>query len=340
MRQHKTGGAIVTLPQAVRIAARMRRAGKRVVTANGSFDLMHAGHARFLSAARRCGDALMVLVNSDDSVRAYKGPGRPIIPCVERMKMLAALASVDYVLPFDDLVPNGPLSKIRPAVHCNAADWGRGCVEQSVVENGGGKIRIIPLVSGVSTSGIVEKIFSTPPAPKAVILDRDGVINADGSGYTHTRRAFVFLPGALVALRRLARTPYRIVIASNQSGIGRGYFTARQMEHLHRWMRAAIVRAGGRIDAVYHCPHHPRDGCSCRKPEVGLLRRAAKDLGLSLNGSWLVGDSPSDVVAGRMANVKTIKIGERMPKATGMEPHHYARDLRAAVGIILRHGSQ
>lgn len=330
-------GTILSESALLRVLAGARRRGRRIVTVNGSFDILHAGHARMLVEAKAQGDALVVLVNSDVSVRAYKGPGRPIVPERERAELVAALALVDYITIFNDLTPVRILGRIKPHVHANGADWGKNCVERATVERHGGRIHVLRFHRGASTTGVVDRIAGAREVQdvRAVFLDRDGTINHNGAGFTHRAADFRFLPGVIPALRRLAKSNYKIIIITNQSGIGRGYYTARDMERLHRWMARRLKERGVRIDAIYHCPHLPNDGCTCRKPEPGLFLRAANEFGLNLSKSWFVGDEPHDVVAGRRANLQTIKLGSRMPRKEKLEPHAYAERLSDAVAIIL-----
>jgi D-glycero-D-manno-heptose 1,7-bisphosphate phosphatase len=140
-----------------------------------------------------------------------------------------------------------------------------------------------------------------PPRP-AVLLDRDGVLNRD-RGYVARKEDFEFLPGARDALRRLARRGFRLIVATNQSGIGRGYYGEEDFQTLTRWMLDQLRAEGIELAGVYHCPHAPEDGCACRKPAPGLLLRAARELRLDLGRSWLVGDKPSDIQAARAAGV-------------------------------------
>lgn len=142
-----------------------------------------------------------------------------------------------------------------------------------------------------------------------VFLDRDGVINrkAPEGEYVTSWSEFAFLPGALDGLRRLAGSPARIVVVTNQRGIARGHMTEADLEDIHGRMRAAVAEAGGRLDAIYHCPHE--GGCACRKPEVGMFTQAAADLGLDLGASAMVGDSPSDMEAARRVGALRVLVG-------------------------------
>jgi D-glycero-beta-D-manno-heptose 1-phosphate adenylyltransferase len=149
---------VVPLEQSIERVAEMKRAGQRVVFTNGCFDLLHPGHTRYLKEARTLGDALVVAINSDRSVRALKGPGRPILPESERAEVMAALRCVDLVTTFDDLTPRDLLARMLPQVLVKGADWGPGnIVGREEVEAAGGVVLSIPVVPGFSTSEIIRK---------------------------------------------------------------------------------------------------------------------------------------------------------------------------------------
>ncbi len=136
---------IKTLSEILKIARQAKKEGKKIVTTNGSFDLIHAGHMELLEKAKTKGDILIVGVNSDKSVRAYKKkPGRPIIPERYRAEAVAAVMYVDYVFLFDDLIPNPWLDQIRPDVHANSAEYGKDCVETKVLAKYGGELFLVP----------------------------------------------------------------------------------------------------------------------------------------------------------------------------------------------------
>jgi D-glycero-D-manno-heptose 1,7-bisphosphate phosphatase len=144
---------------------------------------------------------------------------------------------------------------------------------------------------------------------RAVFLDRDGVLNQD-RGDVSRPQDFEWLPGVMHALRALRRAGWALVVVTNQSGIARGLFGPAEVENLTAWMHSALARHGIALDGVYHCPHLPdaplaawRRQCDCRKPLPGMLRRAARELGLDLPASVMVGDKPSDIRAGRAAGV-------------------------------------
>jgi D-beta-D-heptose 7-phosphate kinase/D-beta-D-heptose 1-phosphate adenosyltransferase len=140
------------------LASRLRAEGKRVVTVNGSFDLLHAGHLHILREARGQGDVLIVGLNSDRSVREYKGANRPIVGQAERAEMLLALKDVDYVHIFDEAVPMPFLDEVRPDVHVNGSEYGAECIEAPTVRAHGGRIHIVDKVPGLSTSALLDRL--------------------------------------------------------------------------------------------------------------------------------------------------------------------------------------
>jgi D-beta-D-heptose 7-phosphate kinase/D-beta-D-heptose 1-phosphate adenosyltransferase len=152
----------VSIQSRVSIASEARRlqsSGKKVVFTNGCFDLLHPGHLDLLTRARALGDALIVAINSDTSVKRLKGPNRPVFPEHERAEILAALNMVDYVCAFDEDTPLEAILEIRPDVLVKGADWTDNIVGSREVEGWGGKVIALPLVEGQSTTGIIERVL-------------------------------------------------------------------------------------------------------------------------------------------------------------------------------------
>lgn len=145
---------------------------------------------------------------------------------------------------------------------------------------------------------------------KVVFLDRDGVINKKPTEHDYVKKweEFEFLPGAKEAIARLKKPGYKIFIISNQRGIARGLMSKKDLEAIHKNMQGALKALGGRIDAIYVCPHNYDDNCDCRKPKPGLLFQAARDHDLDLTKAILIGDSEADIQAGEAAGCKTILI--------------------------------
>ncbi len=178
---------------------------------------------------------------------------------------------------------------------------------------------------------------------RAVFLDRDGVLNEE-RGFVTTVEDFVLRPGLPEALAELARHDFVRVVVTNQSGVGRGLIPMATLEVMHLRLRAETRG----IDALYFCPHHPeatltsfRTTCTCRKPGSGMLLRAARDLDLDLEQSWIVGDAPRDIIAGARVGCRTICVtGPKMPDeqhwpADVTRPLAFVDDLGAAVAHIV-----
>jgi D-beta-D-heptose 7-phosphate kinase/D-beta-D-heptose 1-phosphate adenosyltransferase len=150
---------ILSREQVSAFAARVRSAGGRVVFTNGVFDLLHPGHIRYLGAARALGDVLIVGINSDRSVRANKGPSRPITPAHERAELVAALRGVDAVTVFDEDTPHALIEGVQPDVLVKGADWGPdNIVGRDIVEARGGNVVRIDLARGFSSTRLIEKV--------------------------------------------------------------------------------------------------------------------------------------------------------------------------------------
>ena len=139
--------------------ARLRGAGARLVFTNGVFDLLHVGHVRYLAQARALGDALVVAINSDSSVRELKGPGRPVFEQSERAEILAALRQVDYVVVFDDISPRSLITQLLPDVLVKGGDYELDQIHgRDEVEAAGGQVISLPFVDGASTTTLIERM--------------------------------------------------------------------------------------------------------------------------------------------------------------------------------------
>jgi len=141
-----------------KVVASLREKKKTIVTLNGSFDLMHAGHLFIVHEASKKGDSLIVALNSDPSIKQYKGEERPIISLADRLRMVAALEWVDFVTFFEEADPRAVLSTIKPDVHVNGAEYGEGCNEAETVKQFGGSVQLVRRIPGLATSAIIEKI--------------------------------------------------------------------------------------------------------------------------------------------------------------------------------------
>ncbi len=181
---------------------------------------------------------------------------------------------------------------------------------------------------------------------KAVLLDRDGVINVDHEGYVTSWSQFRLLPGVLEGLCQLTAAGYRLAVVTNQAVVGRGLASAAEVEELNARMVSALAEGGARIDAVLCCPHAPEEGCVCRKPQPGLLIEAGRRLGVAPTDTCVIGDWVDDIAAARAAGcavpilVLTGRGRRALPlaRAAGLGPFLVARDLLAAAQAIVSWG--
>ena len=184
---------------------------------------------------------------------------------------------------------------------------------------------------------------------RAVFLDRDGTINVEKE-YLFRIEEFEFVPGAPEAIKLLKDAGFLVVVVTNQSGIGRGYYTEADLERLHEFLSGELAAIGTGVDAYYFCPHHPSHGtgkyrleCACRKPLPGMLHAAAEDLQIDLAASYMVGDKLADVVAGMAAGCRTILVrtgygdaeADNVPAGTRV-----AGDLLAVARVILEESAE
>ena len=170
---------------------------------------------------------------------------------------------------------------------------------------------------------------------KLVVLDRDGVINADSDAYIKSPDEWKPIPGSLEAIARLTQAGFRVVVATNQSGLGRGLFDMATLNAMHDKMHKAVNKLGGRIDAVFFCPHKQDAGCNCRKPQPGMLEEIAERYKLALSDVTVIGDSLRDLQAASTVGARPILVltgkGEKTLKSGGLpEGTEVHADLAAA----------
>ena len=144
--------------------------------------------------------------------------------------------------------------------------------------------------------------------PKLVVLDRDGVINRDSPNYIKTPAEWEPLPGSLEAIAALCRAGYRVVVATNQSGVGRGLFDTKTLDAIHKKMLDSVRDAGGELYGIFVCPHRPEELCECRKPKPGLFQQIEEKLSASLVNQPVIGDSERDITAARSVGAWAILV--------------------------------
>ena len=196
-----------------------------------------------------------------------------------------------------------------------------------------------------SATFYVKGLMPPLPEPKLVILDRDGVINYDSSDYIKTPDEWKPIPGSLEAIGRLKRAGYRVAIATNQSGLARGYFDQYTLANIHQKLQQMLMDCSDtQIDLIAWCPHGPDDGCSCRKPAPGLLNQIAEECKVNLKGVWFIGDSLKDLQAAAAVGARPVlvKTGKGLDTARLSELPNEAlvyADLAEAANAFLKGNS-
>ena len=173
-----------------------------------------------------------------------------------------------------------------------------------------------------------------------VILDRDGVINHDSDDYIKSVDEWIPIPGSIEAIADLSKAGFLILVASNQSGLARGYFDDISLANIHSYMSSLVEDAGGKIDAVFFCPHAPDEDCNCRKPRTGLLDQIEEEFSLSVKGAYFIGDTEKDIDAaltklcrpilvrtGKGATVEQSLTSDKKAKTIIVDDLHAASDL-------------
>lgn len=222
------------------------------------------------------------------------------------------------------------------------------CMTEVTVEQVyGAAVQHLPLVAPPSVAEPeppLSSVSSPSLAGVTVFLDRDGTLNVD-TGYVKSPDDFTVLPGVGAALARLKQAGARLVVVTNQSGLGRGYFTSKDLEAIHNKLRLVLAEDGVTLDGLYFCPHHPDDRCNCRKPARGMIDRALAELQVDLSRAYVIGDSIRDVELAKQVGAHSLLVmtGPSGAKALadltarGLSPDHVADSLSRAVEWIVVH---
>ncbi len=183
------------------------------------------------------------------------------------------------------------------------------------------------------------------PSSKAVFLDRDGTVNVLTPGeYILHPRNIRLLPGVAKAIKKLNSLGYLVIIITNQGVIGRGVLTEKKLDEIHAIMIRRLAKGGAKIDAIYHCPHHPKAilpghaiRCACRKPNIGMILKALRQFAIDKKKSFLIGDATDDILAGKRAHIKTILVKTGYGGRDGkhdVKPDFIAKNILDAVKFI------
>ncbi len=193
----------------------------------------------------------------------------------------------------------------------------------------------------------MKKSHDRQPGKRAIFIDRDGTLNEE-VGYIRELRHFRLYDFAAEAVRLINTAGWRAIVITNQSGIARGWLTEEFLEEIHWQMNAELARADARVDAIYHCPHHPNLGqppfrldCDCRKPKPGLLQRAAMDFQLDLSSCAVIGDRFRDVETAQAVGAKGVLVltgygREELETQSAVQPDHVAENLLEAVQWVIK----
>ena len=173
--------------------------------------------------------------------------------------------------------------------------------------------------------------MSEPEAPRLVILDRDGVINYDSDDYIRSPDEWLPIPGSIEAIARLSNAGFRIAVATNQSGLARGYFDEITLANIHNLLFNLVENAGGQIDTLVYCPHGPNDGCSCRKPATGLMDSIESELMIPVAGAWFVGDSDKDMILALKSSCRPLLVRTGKGRQTEQA---ISKELLASITVV------
>ena len=330
---------ILSLAAADDWVAHQRRTGNRIGFTCGAFDILHAGHVNLLERARDQCDRLLVAVNSDQSIRGYKNPLRPINPQEQRMQVLAALQCVDAVVLMEELRPARLIERWRPELYIKGGDYrSAGLRSAPLVESYGGEVVLLPFEIEDSTTAVIQRIEAAslyaPPAPasfepaKILFVDRDGTL-IENVPYLHEPSRLKLLPGVGDGLAVLQGRGFRIVMVTNQQGIGLGYYSLDDFFAVNLELFRQLASFQVRISRVAYCPHTLADLCECRKPAPGMLRSVLGHYRAAPSGCYMLGDSEADIAAGESIGCCSILIGS---KGTA---HHRVETFQEAVDFIL-----
>jgi rfaE bifunctional protein nucleotidyltransferase chain/domain len=335
---------ILSLPDLLEVAATWRNQNLIVGFTCGAFDLLHAGHADYLERAKSLCDRLVVGVNSDDSISRYKNPLRPIVGERHRMNLVAALRSVDAVVLMDETRPAQLIRSLHPDLYIKGGDYSKEQLKSApLVESYGGRCAIIPVEHDISSSRIIRRIeeasqYALPErsltrAAPIVFLDRDGTL-IENVHFLNNPERVRLLAGVGEGLRLLQDRGFRLIVVTNQQGIGLGYFDYDQFVATNSALLRQLATYGVQISRFYYCPHSVAENCECRKPGSKLIRRALVHFSAQAGHCFSIGDAESDMLAAKDAGCMGILVTNN--EFPSWKPA--VRSFSEAVNLILESG--
>ena len=314
---------------------------------SGSFDLIHSTHIEVLKKAKDLCDVLVVGLNSDESIRKYKGKDRPIRDEEERLAVLSAFEYIDYVFFFDEKNNNRNIEELKPDVYIKGGDYDKSKLSSAqLVESYGGKVIVLKTPTHISTTSIVDSILDKRinkivsdkhEYSGLVLLDRDGVINEE-IDYLHKVEDLKLVDGAAEAIAKLNNRNYAVAVVSNQPGIKMNLHTKEQTFAINREIVKAVHKKKARIDKFYSCPDINCES-KYKKPNPFMLSEAIEDFNLLDDENiYVIGDSRSDAKAAKNIGLKSIgvKTGKALKDVwVDEDPDVIVNDITEAVDIIL-----
>jgi len=300
---------IVSRATLAKIVLDLKQQGARIVTTNGSFDLLHIGHVTMLQEARSLGDVLIVGVNSDASVRRYKGQSRPICPQEQRVKMLAALECTDYITVFDELTPIPLLELVQPDMHVNSPEHGQDCVEREVVERYGGRIYLAQLVEGMSTSQLIQRMLDVAAHEpcRAIFLNPVDLLRENQEELVNT-------------LKQLQTKGFRLFLLDHPDRA-----MIDQAQKIGQQQGIKINKLPGTFEHAGRIENHLDD--------------LVEQYDLSLAKSFIISSDMQDIQMGRQLNCKTILLENpkqrKQNTQTLVGPHYTAENFQEVTERIL-----
>jgi len=314
-----------------KILSKLRNKNKTIGAMSGGYDLLHKGHQNAIIFSSKQVDNLFVLVNSDSSIKKYKGESRPINNEQKRLRDLNLFNEKNYYILFDELIPNNLLEIIKPDKYFISPEWSKSPVETLVLNKFKTEVLKHPHLKNFSTSNSID---STLDSKGAIFLDRDGTINFD-CGYLNNIESINISKENFLGLENLNNLNFNIFIITNQSGVSKGLISKKEFETVNNEILKQIRKNNGRVDKTYVDFSDSKNPSKFRKPNTGLVEEAVNEFKISLAKSWLVGDKDTDILLGKLCNIKTIYIKNKLYKYNSiLKPDFVCRNLMEASKII------
>ena len=324
---------IKNLEELIHLVKNARKNKYSIGAMSGGYDLLHEGHQLAINKSSNKVDKLFVLVNSDYSIRKYKGRSRPINKENIRINKLEKFNENNFYFLFDELIPNNILEIIKPDIYFVPPSWSNSPIELLVLSNFKTKIEVHPFIQGVSTTSISNNKISSG----AIFLDRDGTINQD-TGYIKDIFEVKISKENYEGLKKLSNLDIPMFIVTNQSGVSKNLLTKEEFKIVNNHIISLINENGGRIDKTYYDFSNNKKPSKYRKPNIGMVEQAIEDFDISLSNSWMIGDKDTDILLGKKCNMKTILIDNTQYEYKSIiKPEFVCKNLLEASDIIEKH---